>query len=354
MTHMNALFSKETSKALKGLLVVLMFWSHMFNHPDRLLESTEWFSLFEWGGITIEVLLVPLFHVAVPCFFFIAGYGYYISNKSQKRSIGKQVLGLYVKYWIVFIIFIPLCTFLGKISITPSSLFLNLVGLSSSYCGEWWFLSTYIEILVIFHAFEKLINRFNVKTRQVLVVSIVASFAGYSMNVLSSRIGLDMSNLIVHEVHYFLIKQPMFVMGWSLAKIDYINCIEKIMDTLTKYTKLIVFALLWLVVLVLQYVQSIPETYLYMIYLPLFVYMFSKLYQKLPVKVCKMFEILGRYSTYMWLCHSILLYKLIQKFIYFPRISLLCWGNLIILSFVCSYVLTRLEKILCKSIKVLK
>ena len=157
MTNKNVAFDKKVSKILKGFLVVIMYWSHMFNHPERLQKEIEWIPLIKLGGLTIEEFLVPLFHVAVPCFFFVAGYGYYVSNLKETRSAKKQILGLYTKYWIVFATFIPLCAILGKILITPVSLLLNLIGLSSSYCGEWWFLSTYVEIIFVFSLTDKYI-----------------------------------------------------------------------------------------------------------------------------------------------------------------------------------------------------
>lgn len=48
----------------------------------------------------------------------------------------------------------------------------------------------------------------------------------------------------------------------------------------------------------------------------------------------------------MWLCHSILLYKLVQKLIYVPRVSVLCWINLILISFGCSILLSYVEKMI--------
>ena len=124
---MNVIFDKKVSKILKGVLVIIMYWSHMFNHPERLQKEIEWISLFSISNKTIEELLVPFFHVSVPCFFFIAGYGYYVSNVKEKRSVKKQIFGLYVKYWIVFVICVPLCALLGKIKIRIIKLYFQIL-----------------------------------------------------------------------------------------------------------------------------------------------------------------------------------------------------------------------------------
>lgn len=345
---MNTVFDKKVSKALKGFLVIIMYWSHMFNHPERLQKETKWISLMEFGGKTIEEWLVPFFHVAVPCFFFIAGYGYFISNIKKVSNIKRQIFRLYVKYWIVFVAFIPLCAFLGKIQITPAGLLLNLIGLSSSYCGEWWFLSTYVEILIAFHLVNRYIKKHNIRCMWVFITSILFSFLGYFMNVLFPNMGIDMDNLIVHEIYYFLIKQPLFVIGWCLAKGDYIKKIDEFLYSLKKSMRYLIIVLLCIFIFAFQYIQLIPETYIYILYLPAFVYIFSLVYSKMPLILNNFFELMGKYSTYMWLCHSILLYKLVQRYIYIPKISILCWINLIFISFACSLILASIERSIFK------
>lgn len=47
---MNVIFDKKVSKALKGVLIIIMYWSHMFNHPERLQKEIKWISLFKIGG----------------------------------------------------------------------------------------------------------------------------------------------------------------------------------------------------------------------------------------------------------------------------------------------------------------
>lgn len=50
MTNKNVAFDKKVSKILKGFLVVIMYWSHMFNHPERLQKEIEWIPLIKLGG----------------------------------------------------------------------------------------------------------------------------------------------------------------------------------------------------------------------------------------------------------------------------------------------------------------
>lgn len=47
---MNAKFDKKVGRALKGLLAIIMYWSHMFNHPERLQKEIEWIPLIKIVG----------------------------------------------------------------------------------------------------------------------------------------------------------------------------------------------------------------------------------------------------------------------------------------------------------------
>ena len=48
----------------------------------------------------------------------------------------------------------------------------------------------------------------------------------------------------------------------------------------------------------------------------------------------------------MWLTHSLLLYKFIQPIIYLPKISVVCWLWLIVLSLTVAIIFTYFEKAL--------
>ena len=70
---MNVIFDKKVSKALKGILIIIMYWSHMFNHPERLQKEIEWISLFKIGGRTVEEFLVTILSCCCSMFLFHCG-----------------------------------------------------------------------------------------------------------------------------------------------------------------------------------------------------------------------------------------------------------------------------------------
>lgn len=346
-----SIFEKNESIALKGLLVVIMFWSHMFNHSNRLWQGITWTSMGTVFGKSIEQWLIPIFHVAVPLFFFIGGYGFYIvSKRTEKGYTSKQLFSqvkkLYVKYWIVFMIFIPLCFALSILKFDLVELILNFIGLSSSYCGEWWFFSTYLLILCAFWLVYKFIlNRKKVNGIVIIVCSLAVAVFGYAFKFSLDKLDIDTSNILINEIYYLLIKQPMFVTGYVCARDSVFNTLNSKIDTRGKKT--VVGIICTLLVIVIPYItSSIPETFVYSLYTPLFTYWFCIIYRHFANWFKKIWIFIGKNSTYMWLCHSLLLYKLVQNVIYAPSISILCWLVLVVLSLAVSIGLNKIENLL--------
>lgn len=351
-------YDKGKSKRLKALLIIIMFWGHMFNHEDRLWNGVEWFSLFSIGGEKIEILLCPFFHVSVPLFFFISGYGFYLKY-NKELSLGKlknQVLKLYEKYWIVFFIAIPICFAAGILEFRPFEFALNFIGLSSSYCGEWWFLSTYLELVVLFWLVKFILQKQKINPKSniaIMIVSIVVATGGYGLQFLLGRMGFNTENLVWNEVYYILIKQPLFVMGYVSVRTKLFDKAASVWNNRNKVSKIFCVGILILTIIFMPYISAVPETYLYVIYLPIFTFGFCLVDRFVPRIVKSFFTWMSKYSTYMWLCHSILLYKFAQRIIYFPKWSVLCWLVLIILTLVCSIGLSVLQMFIDNTAKIL-
>jgi len=275
------LFDKRDSIILKGFLVIFMFWSHMFNHPEKMLPNVKWTPLFCVAGTPIEIIVCPFFHIAVPLFFFIGGYGFAIQQNGRisMRTTVNRIKKLYLKYWLVFLIFVPLLLVRGDIRFEIKEFLLNFVGISSSYCGEWWFLSTYIEILVCFTLIikfvSKKINTFKCGIILMLFISIAIATLGYGFNYILQKLSVDTENLWIHEMYYFLIKQPMFVVGYLCKEKELINKVCQYIVNSKYMLKYLFVGILVVISFVAPFfIEYIPETYFYIAYLPIFVITF--------------------------------------------------------------------------------
>ncbi len=106
----NNVFSREDTRAIKGIAVVMMLMHHLIAFPARYPVGFEGFKLLlepfvEEGYLATLGLNVRL---CVAVFFFLGGYGLYKRREAGKFSLMDSVIALFKSYWKVFIIFIPI------------------------------------------------------------------------------------------------------------------------------------------------------------------------------------------------------------------------------------------------------
>ena len=286
-------FNKEKSLQLKGVAIIFMLWLHLYGH-DNLIQKDNYYTEL-WGGVT-KFLLV-LFHICVPVFLFIAGYGAAIKHKPSKPLVMK-ICSLYKKIWIVAIVFFPLAFSLGKLELHVGELLLNLSGFYYSYCGEWWFIGLYVLLEIYIYILEKIGISNNIKT--LVVLSGCLMVAGYALKVINPSV--TKINTVQWIPYTFLIKQPIFMSGYI--------CNKKGVFNKTNVKKYGIFGIVtWGFLFV-----DIPESF----YMPFVVPCFVAAFCCIPL--CKVINkfllLLGKNSTYMWLTHSWLIYKFLQPVIY--------------------------------------
>ena len=82
--------TKEQSKMIQGLAIIMMLYHHLFATPE--IFGIEYFSLLNIGGINIEQKMAWFFKICVGIFAFMVGYGYaYSKNKDLKYSFLQQL-----------------------------------------------------------------------------------------------------------------------------------------------------------------------------------------------------------------------------------------------------------------------
>lgn len=133
--------TKDYSNMVKGMAVLMMIMHHIWGFPAKIPALPL---------SNLEVQLGAAGKICVSIFMFISGYGlYYTFNKKGTIQVWHRVWNVYKRFWQVFFIFVPIgFLFLSK----PFDIweFLqNLFCLKFSYNHEWWFLGTYIELLLV-------------------------------------------------------------------------------------------------------------------------------------------------------------------------------------------------------------
>lgn len=158
-------FTRDDTKAVKGIALVLMLFHHLAAFPDRFPVGFEGFKPLlapsrSGGGWGIGRFALAA-NFCVSLYFFLGGYGLFIRWRRRELRVADSVFTLYKAYWKVFAIFIPagyllfsrsgeginpLCTWfvINDAESLITTIVSNLTGWSSSLNGEWWFFGSYL------------------------------------------------------------------------------------------------------------------------------------------------------------------------------------------------------------------
>ncbi len=340
------MFSREDTKALKGIAVVMMLLHHLAGFESRYPVGFEGFESL-WKGFVIDGYLANLatnVRLCVAVFFFLGGYGMYKRMEKGKYSLFDSVVGLFKSYWKVFVIFVPiafiffkrygedineLCTRYNTIDSQKliTMLISNFFAMSDSINSEWWFIQTYICVMFMgtFYCIVTKKNKYFVV--EMFIVFMIDVFARSFLPALQS---LDEFNRLASNFFYDKLltldnPAPCFFAGITFAKFD---ALVKIKEQLSKIpcitlVSLIgVFAVMWCRGYVLGDLFDL-------VYVIAFTVLVSQFFDGVkPVK--KVFGFLGKHSTNIWLVHTFFCYYFLEatKIVYCTRSV---WVDLIIL-----------------------
>ena len=325
---------------------------HMWTFPDRIAGDGLRYLLTIFGKPSI-VYLGGFGKICVSLFFFLTGYGLYLSQNKVKYDIVKKLKALYLSYWKVFLIFIPIAflmfrnqgayceneaiytcydKFSWKTCIT------NFLGLGCEYNGEWWFFRHYLVALISFPFVRQYVDRFSMKMNIVWVVlaSILITNVFPALGKIES-LGNMQKNYLFSSI--FCPKAPFFACFWMgivCAKhgiLDRIHCGLESNRLLNPLSDI----LLSITIVFLR--QSGPGQNLDIFYTPVLIVVGMDLVKRLKYIRIALLEI-GKRSTNMWLIHSFFCYYFyaVVKIVISPKYAVPALLILIVISYAASVI----------------
>lgn len=363
---------KEDSLLLYGISIFMMIYHHLFAMPEKL-GSTNYYSILNtvFGGIT-EQRLAWLFRLCVAFYAFISGYGIctiiskapyaerrsFISIKNNYFLAFKQIFKLLKKFWLVFVIFIPMGVFFFHKSLfTTKTFLLSLFGLSNAYNAEWWYIKQYIMMVLLFPIFDfflcnivYFINNYIIKRFKYGKLILLAALFSCGFLFLYFRNADIFSNLILLLHNGVFVFTVIFFIGFLCA---FFQLFELGANNITfqKFRPLLALLML-LVCVVVRYIRAYDAVYCKydafitapIIYSIVTLCSYSKIIQNF-------FQKLGKYSTYMWLTHTFFCFYYFSNLVLAVRISAFMFILTLVISWFCAYLLTSIETNLNKLFK---
>lgn len=353
--------SKSESIQLKGVAILVMIWLHTFFTP-----TGEGYSpLFYVGGESLAYKIGKITTICISLYAFLGGYGMYITyQNSPQMKNWRRVLLLYLNYWLVFIVFIGLGCMLSPDQYPGSikDMFLNLTGISTTYCAEWWFLFPYTVLILCSRWIIIAIKRFH----WLFVIAVTG-------------VGYLTANLLLHfysKIYdYPLLADGLltisllfsFGLGILWAMYDVRLCMKILPPpdiskglygnaSAPVYSEkkhdfrgmlrisVIIFMLLALIVVRML----IPTGILNPVFMLLFVIIVYTLIKSTGENL--ILDYLGKQSTKMWLIHPFFCYYLFADFVYSFKYAPLIFIVMVIVSYLSAALLDTVYKPLKKMI----
>lgn len=342
--------TKDDTTRMKAIAVLLMLIYHLWGYPDRIAggELKYLVNIFEYSSI----YYIGLFgKICVSMFFFLGGYGTYVSSAGKQFDPVFRIKKLYISYWKVFVIFIPIaflffsnqpiysnapdmCTVYQKFYV--SEFIANLLGIKCTYNEEWWFLFSYVIALITFPAIRGFVNR--AKSWQGIFLVMVAEIL--MKNVMPNLGNVEALGVLNSNYLYCLFFCQFcpyiacFWMGCVAARHDLITRLRKSLIENHLLTPLFdLFAILAIVFVR----QSLLGDSLDIFYVPVFIVVVLDLIGR--VKICNfVFMKIGKQSTNIWLIHSFFCYYFysIVKIVVAPGWAIPSFFVLLLLTYIAS------------------
>lgn len=361
-------FSVNNAKTMKGIAIVLMLMHHLWAFPDRLCGGNLKYVLNIFGDSSISYL--GMFgKICVSLFFFLSGYGLYISSKKKKIDILSKIKKLFITYWKVFIIFVPIgfLFFSNQIEYCKSEwvyskyskfswekILCDFFGVTSNLNNEWWFLRSYVFALLTYPLLTKyfknkstLINFFSIMIFSILSTDLLPAIGKIE----------ELGSLNKNYIYYNLFCQaaPFIACFWTGILFAKDDLFTKLKNTIDNNIKLNIFSDLIILLGIIFLRQIGIKSNLDIFYVPVFIIICLDLVNRIKI-LEKVFYELGKESTNMWLIHSFYCYYFyaFAKIVVWPKWAVLCLIVLIILSYLSSKLLNYFWKNVTKIVNKLK
>ena len=308
----DSFLSKEDTLFLKGIAVLLMLAYHLWAFPERL--PSELIGTFFFLNNDYLYWAAGFGKICISMFAFLGGYGKFKKYSGTKTNTLTDLKKLYIKYWKVFFIFVPIAFFLignhytscGVESVAASyssfsvkELVLNIICARSSYNREWWFISNYTICILLFPLITKMVNKLSVITN-IFIMTAFEVLCLYIDILVGYKEGTLYDNCLWFKSPFIVC----FFMGVLFARHSLFTKAGNIIGRLK--CKPVIYIVACLIVFYLK-VQIDIVSMFDCIYAAIIIFVAKNLLGRMRV-VYSVFSYLGKHSTNIWLTHTFFCY----------------------------------------------
>ncbi len=360
--------TRTDTSAMKAVAIALMVCHHAFLWTERLSNGNGYDSLFVYNdGLRLESSIASFGKICVALFMLLSGYGISKSMRSKPQpvslsvvseTIGKRIKGLFIRWWQVLAVFIPLAYIINAEASNQTVMdwLKSIFFIDFLPNKEVWFAPPYILMMCMIPFIIRWFERKNANVWSDGIL--IAVFNAFGLMVFSQVVeSLDfleeLRNNYFYDQMYLMIQMlPMFLTGWFLAKYQ---LIEK---TKSYFSNGIIKRVVGIILICLTYcfrVWNYSGTrnlidYVDYIYAAVFMIGVLLLIDGLDrFKACLAY--VGKYSTGMWMIHSFFCYYYFQDFTYSTRNPIVIFLTIFVFSFICAFLISNAFGYIWKKLK---
>ena len=334
--------SKEQSTILKGIAILMMLFYHLFYRTEI---NELCYPLLMINDMPL-VFYISQACYPVPFFLILSGYGLtylYKNNHLCILSESRRLLKLYIHYWIVLFIFMPIAYLIKPHMYQFDILHIigNLTAIRCNYNGEVWFLFPYAIISLTSFYIIRFIYHLKDK-RTILFVAITYAILFLIIKYLSYNLSEHIVlNIIEMQIIYFVILVLYFILGIILFRLLESNY-------LLPFNKKYIYVILLICLIIIKsFVKITIADGLYALGVIIIL-----LHIPFSNWIKRIFIELGQKSMPMWMTHTFFCAYLWPDFIYGFKYPLLIFTVLVIISYVTAIPIMWVSKKIIKLIRI--
>ena len=332
---MDKFITKDKSKAMKFIFVVIMVILHVFGFPNRIAPYT-YISILKIMGKPVEEYLASGSSVVVHLFLFISGYGMGLQKNINYYIICKRLKNLYKEYWSIFFIFVPIGYLLKIYRFNFLEFLQNMIGLISTYNAEWWFLRAYVVYMLLYPLIYKKIKTYP-KASIVLAIFITGNGMILGKLMRDEIINSNLFLLILASLMEYIYP---FICGIVIVQNRIFDRIEeKILNFKVIFKILFLFLIIFMCFIGdKNYIRHAFNFFT----VPLFIFLLGMF----NIEKNKFILKLSEFTTGIWLIHSFFCYYYFKNIVFIFRYSPLILIWIILLSIISYKIINSIKNFL--------
>lgn len=343
---MSSSFTKQDTAVAKGIAICMMLWLHLFGFPERIKEGVECIPSFLFFGINFDRSFANIGTLCVSMFLFISGYGMYASFQKSTDGLLRRTIGrffaFFSQYWVAFFVMVPIGLIFfrndARYAFDLSVFLKNFLAFDWSYCPEWWFVQLYLLLIIASPVLLIGIKRAPLVTLAVSFILFLIPFDFLKANHMAW--GSDYT--------FILNRQFVLVLGCVFARYDFFQRIQKFVPQ-KKAVRLPILILVLLMCVLAK--KSISMRLADSLVAPLFIFAGVGLVGTISW-LSGLMALFGKHSLYMWLVHPFFCYYYWQQITYAPKLSIMVFVWLALLSLTGAVFLGKIYDLLTRRIRV--